>query len=75
MTRAKITSKGQVTLPKRIRDNFGLRPGDEIDFVLDGPVLRVEKVITDNPFARWRGYLKHLEGVDVDKMLDDWRGR
>ena len=38
---ATITSKGQVTLPKPIRDKLHLRPGDKIDFVLEGDGLRV----------------------------------
>ena len=32
---ATITSKGQVTVPKRIRDKLLLRPGDKIDFMLE----------------------------------------
>ena len=30
-----ITSKGQVTIPKPIRDRLHLEPGDKIDFILD----------------------------------------
>jgi AbrB family looped-hinge helix DNA binding protein len=29
---AKLTSKGQITLPKQLRDALGLKPGDVIDF-------------------------------------------
>ena len=32
---ATITSKGQVTLPKPIRDRLHLKPGDKIEFLLD----------------------------------------
>lgn len=37
---ATVTSKGQITLPKRIRCALGLRAGDKVDFVLgdDGSV-------------------------------------
>lgn len=31
--RARITSKGQLTLPKQVRDRHGLKPGDEVEFV------------------------------------------
>jgi AbrB family looped-hinge helix DNA binding protein len=33
MTAATLTSKGQLTLPKPVRDALGLQPGDRIDFV------------------------------------------
>jgi len=29
---SKMTSKGQVTIPKRMRDQFDLKPGSEIEF-------------------------------------------
>lgn len=32
---ATITAKGQVTVPKPIRDRLKLKPGDRVDFVLD----------------------------------------
>jgi len=32
---ATITSKGQVTVPKAVRDRFHLSPGDKIQFVID----------------------------------------
>ena len=32
---SKITSKGQVTIPKEIRDELGLFPGTEVEFVRD----------------------------------------
>lgn len=40
MTTATITSKGQTTIPKAIRDKLKLLPGDKVDFVLgaDGTV-------------------------------------
>ena len=38
---AKITSKYQVTVPKTIADRYNLRPGDEIDWVAAGEVIRV----------------------------------
>jgi len=41
MVRAKITSKGQVTLPVTIRRRYGLEPGDEIAFRLDQSGFRI----------------------------------
>jgi AbrB family looped-hinge helix DNA binding protein len=45
-TAATLTSKGQTTIPKEIREGLGLKPGDRITFTLlpDGAViLRVKK--------------------------------
>jgi AbrB family looped-hinge helix DNA binding protein len=33
---ARLTTKGQVTIPKAVRDALGLRVGDEIVFRVDG---------------------------------------
>lgn len=33
---AKITTKGQLTLPKEVRDRYGLKPGDRVEFVEEG---------------------------------------
>ena len=33
MTAATLTSKGQLTLPKDVRDALGVGPGDRLDFV------------------------------------------
>jgi AbrB family looped-hinge helix DNA binding protein len=38
---AKVTSKYQVTLPKAIAEAFNIRPGDDIDWVAAGDVIRV----------------------------------
>jgi AbrB family looped-hinge helix DNA binding protein len=38
---AKVTSKYQVTLPKAIADKYNIRPGDNIDWVAAGEVIRV----------------------------------
>ncbi|MEA5600706.1 AbrB/MazE/SpoVT family DNA-binding domain-containing protein [Nostoc sp. UHCC 0252] len=35
MASATITSKGQVTIPKEIRDYLNLDPGNKVDFVID----------------------------------------
>lgn len=38
---AKVTSKLQVTIPKRIAEQYGIAPGDEIEFVPAGDVIRL----------------------------------
>jgi len=39
---ARVGPKGQVVIPKPIRDRLGIRPGDEVVFVPDGTGVRIE---------------------------------
>lgn len=39
----RITSKGQVTIPVDIRDEFDLHPGDDVEFVPDEQGPRIVK--------------------------------
>ncbi len=65
---ATLTSKGQLTLPKAIRDQLDLSPGDRLDFVLlDGGVLEV--VPLKQPAAKLRGILpKPDRSVSIEEM-------
>ena len=45
---AKVTSKLQVTVPKAIADQYGIRPGDDIEWTSAGEAIRVV------PMARQR---------------------
>jgi AbrB family looped-hinge helix DNA binding protein len=38
---SKVTSKLQITIPKRIADEYGISPGDEIDFQPAGEAIRL----------------------------------
>ncbi|MDP8900586.1 MAG: AbrB/MazE/SpoVT family DNA-binding domain-containing protein [Actinomycetota bacterium] len=41
MSRAKITSKGQITVPKDVRDRLGLESGDRVVFEFEGDTVRL----------------------------------
>ena len=51
-----ITSKGQATIPKPIREHLGLQPGDRVKFFVhpDGTVVLLPKL----PASSLRGMLK-----------------
>ena len=74
MPRAKLTSKGQVTIPRVVRERLGLETGDEIDFDEERGVYTLRKHIHGAPFQRYRGFLTHLEGCDSDALIRDMRG-
>ena len=71
---AKITSKGQLTLPKFVRERLGVGPGDELEFVEESGQFLVRKLVRSSPFHAYRGFLKHLEGQDPDRIVRDMRG-
>jgi AbrB family looped-hinge helix DNA binding protein len=75
MSKTKITTKGQITVPKQVRDHLGLRSGDELEFIEEDGVYRIKKCLPANPFKKYRGYLKDLTGVDPDKIVQEMRGK
>jgi antitoxin PrlF len=74
MITAKVTSKGQVTIPKKIRERLGVHPGEDVGFEERGNVLVISKVVTKSPFDKWVGKLKHLEGQRSDDLVREARG-
>jgi len=59
-TRPKVTSKGQVTIPKNVRDYLNLKAGDEVFFVIDDSRHRVTLWAKNGDITEMRGILKDL---------------
>jgi AbrB family looped-hinge helix DNA binding protein len=56
----RVTTKGQVTIPKEIRDALGIEPGDELTFEKtdSGYTIQKEEPTTEeggDPFEKYRG--------------------
>ncbi len=52
---ARITSKGQITVPHEIRKLLGVKPEDGLVFDSDGTRTQVRPVRSSSPFAKYRG--------------------
>jgi AbrB family looped-hinge helix DNA binding protein len=73
MSVATLTSKGQVTIPKEVRDSLQLKSGDRLDFrVREGRVLEV--VPEDLDLMSLAGSIRsEVKGVTVEAMNETIR--
>jgi len=69
-----VSEKGQVTIPKPIRDSLGLRPGTAMQFEAKGGKLVGVKAVSEDVFRKWRGRGKLPGGASVDEFLRRARG-
>ena len=66
-----LTSKGQVTVPKKIRDYLGLQPGSAVAFLF-GPNGEVIVQPAEAKLSRVKGRLRKLRGtLTTGKSTDD----
>jgi antitoxin PrlF len=52
---ARITSKGQITVPREVRRALGVRSGDKLLFESDEKGVRVRPVRSRSAFSKYRG--------------------
>lgn len=71
---AVLSEKGQVTIPKAIRDDLGLMPGSVLDFTEDEGRIIVTKIVEENPISAWRGRGRLPVGKTVTEYLRIARG-
>ena len=72
--KATVSEKGQVTIPKRLREWLGIRPGQVLEFECRSGELVGRKVAaSDDPVAAVSGILQ-LEDFDVDAAITEMRG-
>lgn len=66
MLESTITSKGQTTLPRRVRECLSLQPGDRVRYIIDDDAVGI---IAVRPVVHLFGMLQH-DGppVTLDEM-------
>jgi AbrB family looped-hinge helix DNA binding protein len=75
---AKITSKGQITVPREVRRILGVREGDRLIFESDSKGVRVRPVRSQSSFSKYRGIGNPEIGSgrkSIARWLRDLRGR
>ncbi|WP_294041748.1 AbrB/MazE/SpoVT family DNA-binding domain-containing protein [Thiolapillus sp.] len=63
----RVTSKGQVTIPRNVREALGITPETEVDFVREDDKFYIVK--TDRPTVK--GKLRKLRGIASASMSTD----
>jgi len=69
--KAKITSKGQITLPKPLRDKLGLKTGDNVIIRETSEGYILEKELDQQRFKKYVGFLNQEN--DSDKVIEELR--
>lgn len=78
MATSTLTSKGQVTIPKEVRELLGVKEGDRLVFRLDEHGNVVVQPEGPGSLGRLPGLLHHLAGsnpVSVEEMKEAVRQR
>jgi len=72
MATSSVTVKGQVTIPKEIRERLGIRPGDRIEFLDAADGVRIRKQVPQGPIDELYGSLRLPAAVD--ELVEEMRG-
>ena len=70
--KATVAERGQVTIPKALRDRLGIKPGTMLEFREEGGALVATKAPSADPVERVYGCLG--KGLVTDKMMAALRG-
>lgn len=73
MIKAKVTSKGQLTIPKALRDELGLEPGDYIIVRETTEGYVIEKDLDERRIQKYVGFLN--QKGNSDQKVEELRGK
>ena len=71
---ATVADRGQIPLPKAVRDALGLTKGTQLKVELDGSRIILSKNV-DDAVSRARGRFKLPSGTSTDDLMRALRGR
>ena len=75
----RVSERGQVTIPKDIRERFGIGPDTEVEFRVVNGFILLKKAPKKLNLGKWRGRCANsfakLGYSSVDKFMEDVRGR
>jgi AbrB family looped-hinge helix DNA binding protein len=68
-----VSERGQITIPKPLRERLGIRPGQKLEMREERGRLVATKVSAEDPLDRVTGILKL--GRSTDQVLTALRGK
>jgi AbrB family looped-hinge helix DNA binding protein len=68
-----VSEKGQVTIPKSLRESLGLKLGTILNFHEENGKIVAEKVIATDPVSAWQGRCQIPNGASVKSYLNTLR--
>lgn len=75
----KVGERGQVTIPKDIRERFGIGPDTEVEFSIERGQILLRKRAPELPLREWKGYcapkFRKAGYHGVDAYLNQVRGK
>ncbi|NWF83508.1 MAG: AbrB/MazE/SpoVT family DNA-binding domain-containing protein [Bryobacteraceae bacterium] len=75
----KVGERGQVTIPKEIRERFGIGPDTEVEFSVERGQILLRKRSSRLPLRAWKGYCavssRKTGFRNVDEYVDEVRGK
>jgi AbrB family looped-hinge helix DNA binding protein len=75
----KVGERGQVTIPKEIRDRLGIGPDTEVEFSVERGQILLQKRAATLPLREWKGHcattFRKSGYRSVDEYIDEVRGK
>jgi AbrB family looped-hinge helix DNA binding protein len=75
----KMAERGQITVPKALRDRLALGPRTEVEFATDGDVIMLRKKSGGLNLGKWKGKAKKsfakLGYRSIESYIESVRGR
>lgn len=72
---ATLTSKGQITIPLKVRQKLHLKAGDILDFDENAPFLKAVRVISPEAWENFgEGWNDPWTGKSTETVLEELRG-